>query len=72
MRVMARPKKLAVMETVSVRLPASLLEAIDAYIEDIKVEMPLLNIGRADGIRQLIADGLSYRDLSRRKKRKTE
>jgi metal-responsive CopG/Arc/MetJ family transcriptional regulator len=68
---MARPKKPVIMETVSVRLPSSMLVEIDAYIEDIKTEMPLLNIGRADGIRQLIADGITYRDLNRRKKRKS-
>ena len=67
---MARPKKPVVMETVSVRLPSSMLVEIDAYIEDIKAEMPLLNIGRADGIRQLIADGIAARDQNRKKKRK--
>jgi hypothetical protein len=67
---MARPKKPVVMETVSVRIPTSMLVEIDAYIEDIKEEMPLLNIGRADGIRQLIADGLTARDGNGRKKRK--
>jgi len=67
---MARPKKPVVMETVSVRIPTSMLAEVDAYIEDIKAEMPLLNIGRADGIRQLIADGINYRELNLRKKRK--
>ena len=67
---MARPKKQVVMETVSVRLPSSMLLEIDAYIEEIKAEMPLLNIGRADGIRQLIADGITARDGKGRKKRK--
>ena len=67
---MARPKKPEVMELVSVRIPTSLLLEVDAYIEDIKKEMPLLNIGRGDGIRQLIADGLSARDGGKRKKRK--
>lgn len=52
------------------RLPSSMLVEIDAYIEDIKAEMPLLNIGRADGIRQLIADGIAARDQNRKKKRK--
>ena len=68
---MARPKKPEVMELVSVRIPTSLLLEVDAYIEDIKKEMPLLNIGRGDGIRQLIADGLAARDGSKRKKHKT-
>ena len=47
-----------------------MLVEIDAYIEDIKAEMPLLNIGRADGIRQLISDGLVARESKGRKKRK--
>ena len=67
---MARPKKPEVMELVSVRIPTSLLLEVDAYIEDIKKEMPLLNIGRGDGIRQLIADGLAARDGNKRKKHK--
>lgn len=58
---MARPKKPIVMETISVRLPSSMLVEIDAYIEEIKAEMPLLNISRADGIRQLISDGITAR-----------
>ena len=67
---MARPKKPVTMETVSVRLPSSMLDEIDAYIEEIKAEMPLLNISRADGIRQLIADGITHRESKGRKKRK--
>lgn len=67
---MARPKKESVMEIVSVRLPTNMLKEIDAYIDTIKHEMPLLNIGRGDGIRQLIADGLAARDGGKSKKRK--
>ena len=58
------------MELVSVRIPTSLLAEVDDYIAAIKKEMPLLNIGRGDGIRQLIADGLATRDSGKRKKRK--
>ncbi len=58
---MARPKKEETMETVSVRLPKPMIEEIDSFIDDIKQEMPLLNIGRADGIRQLIAEGIQAR-----------
>ena len=59
------------MELVSVRIPTNMLVEIDAYIDDIKKEMPLLNIGRGDGIRQLIADGLAARTPNRRKKQKS-
>jgi hypothetical protein len=68
---MARPKKESVMEIVSVRLPTNMLKEIDAYIDAIKNEMPLLNIGRGDGIRQLIADGLAARGGKGRKKQKS-
>ena len=68
---MARPKKPEVMELVSVRIPTSLLLEVDGYIEDIKKEMPLLSIGRCDGIRQLIADGLAARNGKGRKKKQT-
>jgi hypothetical protein len=68
---MARPKKTDVMELVSVRIPTSLLLEVDAYIEDIKKEMPLLNIGRGDGIRQLIADGLTARTSGKKRKQKS-
>ena len=67
---MARPKKPEVMQLVSVRIPTSLLLEVDAYVADIKKEMPLLNIGTADGIRQLIADGLAARASGKSKKRK--
>ena len=53
------------------RIPTNMLVEIDAYIDDIKKEMPLLNIGRGDGIRQLIADGLAARAPNRRKKQKS-
>ena len=68
---MARPKKQSVMELVSVRIPTSLLVEVDGYVADIKKEMPLLNIGRGDGIRQLIADGLAARGGKGRKKQKS-
>ena len=55
---MARPKKDDTMETVSVRLPRIMVDQIDAYVIELKGDMPLLNIGRADGVRQLISNAL--------------
>jgi len=42
------------MVTVSVRLPPDLVQALDAYVELLKKEMPMAN--RSDGLRSLIAD----------------
>lgn len=47
------------MDTVSVRLPGSLAQEIDAYAEDLKAQMPLLMISRADAVRQLLDLGLT-------------
>ena len=55
---MARPKSDETMETVSVRLPKAMVEEIDRYVESLKGDMPLLNISRADGVRQLLANAL--------------
>ena len=54
-----RPPKEAVMDTLAVRLPNGLIREIDAYVEKIKEVWPLLNISRADAIRQLLAAGLA-------------
>lgn len=55
---MARPKKDDTMETVSVRLPKAMVAEIDRYVDYLKADMPLLNIGRADGVRQLLANAI--------------
>jgi Arc/MetJ-type ribon-helix-helix transcriptional regulator len=55
---MARRKKTESMETVSVRLPMAMVEEIDRFVESLKGDMPLLNISRADGVRQLLANAL--------------
>jgi hypothetical protein len=65
---MARPKKDETMETVSVRLPKAMVEEIDKYVEALKGDMPLLNIGRADGVRQLLANALKLEAATGRKK----
>ena len=54
----ARPKSDESMETVSVRLPKAMVEEIDRFVESLKGDMPLLNISRADGVRQLLANAL--------------
>lgn len=46
------------METVSARLPRDMLAQVDAYLESMKNEMPLLLLNRADAIRQLLALGI--------------
>jgi metal-responsive CopG/Arc/MetJ family transcriptional regulator len=56
---MARPKKDEAMETVSVRLPKGMVGEIDRFVESLKGDMPLLNISRADGVRQLLANALN-------------
>ena len=56
---MARPKKDETMGTVSVRLPRAMVDEIDRFVESLKGDMPLLNISRADGVRQLLANALA-------------
>ena len=46
------------MDTLAVRLPDDLIKQIDEYVEKIKEGWPLMNVSRADAIRQLIAAGL--------------
>ena len=67
---MGRPKQDETMETVSVRLPKDMVAAIDAFVVTLKGDMPLLNINRADGVRQLLSEALSARSVGvRRRKR---
>ena len=65
---MARPTKDETMETVPVRLPRPMVEEIDNFVEALKGDMPLLNIGRADGVRQLLANALEDQAAAGRKK----
>jgi Arc/MetJ-type ribon-helix-helix transcriptional regulator len=65
---MPRPKKDETMETVSVRLPKAMVEEIDNYVESLKGDMPLLNISRADGVRQLLANALNAEATNGRKR----
>ena len=66
---MARPKKIETMETVSVRLPKAMVDEIDAYVVELKGDMPLLNIGRADGVRQLLANALKAESMKKKPKK---
>ena len=66
---MARPKKDDTMETVSVRLPRMMVDEIDAYVIELKGDMPLLNISRADGVRQLLANALKLETSKKRTQR---
>ena len=53
-----RPKKDSVMDTLAVRLPDDLVDQVDQYMEQLRADLPGLNISRADAIRQLLAVGL--------------
>ena len=57
---MGRPKILDPMETVSVRLPKSVVDEIDDYLTAMKREAPLVMLNRADAIRQLLAIALNF------------
>jgi metal-responsive CopG/Arc/MetJ family transcriptional regulator len=65
---MARPKNDETMETVSVRLPKAMIQEIDRFVESLKRDMPLLNISRADGVRQLLANALKADAAADRKR----
>ena len=56
---LGRPKKVASMDTLAVRLPNALISKIDAYVNQLQDDFPSLNITRADAIRQLLTSGLS-------------
>lgn len=58
MAVRGRPRKNQTMDTLAVRLPDDLVSRVDAYVAGIKTEYPMLNVSRADAIRQLLAAGL--------------
>jgi metal-responsive CopG/Arc/MetJ family transcriptional regulator len=65
-----RPRKSEVMETLAVRLPDDLVDQLDEYVDLIKGDFPLLNVTRADAVRQLLAAGIEAEKsrLARRKK----
>ena len=51
---MARPRKVETMSTVSIRLPSSMLEQVDACAVKLEQETPLFQITRTDAIRYLL------------------
>lgn len=61
---MARPRKDETMETISVRLPNSIMEDVDACTEKLREDTPLLTVTRTETIRFLIQVGL--REVARK------
>jgi hypothetical protein len=61
---MARPRKDETMETISVRLPSSIMEDVDACTEKLRADTPLLTVTRTETIRFLIQVGL--REVARK------
>ncbi len=57
-RKRGRPRKDDVMDTLGVRLPDNLVAELDKYVERLQVDLPGLNITRADAVRQLLAVGI--------------
>jgi hypothetical protein len=53
-----RPPKEAAMDSLAVRLPPDLVRQVDDYVARLKDGLPLINLTRADALRQLIAMGL--------------
>lgn len=56
---MGRPKLPEPMETVSVRLPKSVVDQIDAYLRAMRSEAPFIMLNRADAMRQLLSMALA-------------
>ncbi|MDB5669633.1 MAG: hypothetical protein JWO25_592 [Alphaproteobacteria bacterium] len=56
---MARPRKDRIMQAVSLRLPDSLVDRVDACAERLQAETPLLEVTRTDALRYLIQIGLA-------------
>ncbi len=65
---MGRKKLPETMETVSTRVSSAMSQEIDAYLAELQAEMPLLNVGRADAVRQLLAFGIEAAAQRRRKR----
>ena len=61
---MVRPRKDETMETISVRLPNSIMEDVDACAERLRKDTPLLTVTRTETIRFLIQVGL--REVARK------
>ena len=55
------------MQAVSLRLPAPLLERVDACADQLQGETPLLEVTRTDALRYLIQVGLAEFDRQRQR-----
>ena len=66
---MGRPRQAETMETISVRLPKAMVGELDAQVERMRQQMPLLLINRADAVRQLLAEALEARARKGRARR---
>jgi Arc/MetJ-type ribon-helix-helix transcriptional regulator len=66
---MGRPRQAETMETISVRLPKAMVGELDAEVERMRQQMPLLLINRADAVRQLLAEALETRARKGRARR---
>ena len=62
-----RPPKESVMDSMAIRLPDDQIREIDEYIAKVKEAWPLLNISRAEAIRQLLSSGLRAEKLKLKK-----
>lgn len=54
--------------TVSIKVPLSMYKRIEFYINEIKKDLPGLNLSKRDALTQLIADGMTLRRRQLRKK----
>lgn len=66
---MGRPKLPETMVTVSVRLPAATVAEIDAYADKMRRSMPLVMLGRADAVRQLLGIALEHEKKDKPRRR---
>ena len=55
---MASKQKKSPMVSIPTRLPAALLEGVDAYVARLEKKNPGLSLSRAEAVRMLLRDGL--------------
>jgi hypothetical protein len=56
---MARPRKIQIMQPLSLRLPEDLIAQVDRCTQRLQDETPLLEVTRTDTLRYLIQLGLA-------------
>ena len=59
-----RPKKDSTMEALPLRISDELSKQIDEYHQRLQLQLPGLNISKADAVRQLITAGLIAQEKS--------